>query len=96
MNALHLRDSFEAPAGNTADLNGDNVFADGRPHSLRGRRTTPNVLYGGTDDDEDDSGEISYLSIRYGGRVVGLGNELNGLSLGGIGRGTDIEFTSRS
>ena len=36
------------------------------------------------------SGSISYLSLRYGGRVIGLGNELNGLSLGGIGRGTDI------
>ena len=31
-----------------------------------------------------------YLSLRYGGKVVGLNNELNGLSLGGIGRGTDI------
>ncbi len=51
----------------------------------------PNVIYGGTDDD-DDSGSISYLSLRYGGRVVGLTNELNGLSLGGIGRATDICF----
>ncbi len=48
-----------------------------------------NVYYGG-DDDDDDSGSISYLSTRYTGRVVGLGNELNGLALGGIGRETDI------
>lgn len=47
------------------------------------------VLYGGGNDD-DDSGSIGYLSIRYGGRVIGLGNELNGLSMGGIGRGTDV------
>jgi len=47
--------------------------------------------YGGGDDD-DDSGTISYLSVRYGGRVIGLANELNGLSLGGIGRGTDISY----
>jgi len=46
-------------------------------------------LYGG-DDDNDDSGSISYLSIRYAGKVIGLGNELNGLSLGAIGRETDI------
>ena len=45
--------------------------------------------YGGGNDD-DDSGSISYLSLRYGGKVVALTNELNGLSLGGIGRGTDI------
>ncbi|HSV26862.1 MAG TPA: hypothetical protein VLH60_03120 [Sedimentisphaerales bacterium] len=46
-------------------------------------------MYGGPDDD-DDSGEIRFLSIRYGGRVIGLANELNGISLGGIGRETDI------
>lgn len=49
------------------------------------------TLYGGGDDN-DDSGSINYLSLRYGGNVVGLNNELNGLSLGGIGRGTDINF----
>jgi hypothetical protein len=48
------------------------------------------VLYGGSDDD-DDSGSIHYLSLRYGGKVIGLGNELNGLSLGAIGRETDID-----
>ncbi len=48
------------------------------------------VLYGGGNDD-DDSGVISYLSLRYGGKVIGLNNELNGLSLGGIGRGTEID-----
>ncbi len=50
----------------------------------------PKVLFGGGDDD-DDSGSISYLSLRYTGRVIGLGNELNGLSMGGIGRETDVD-----
>lgn len=44
----------------------------------------------GAGDDDDDSGSISYLSMRYTGRVRGEGDELNGLSLGAIGRGTDI------
>jgi len=48
------------------------------------------ALYGGNDDN-DDSGSISYLSLRYGGKVIGLANELNGLSLGAIGRETDID-----
>ena len=48
------------------------------------------VLYGG-DNDDDDSGEIHYISLRYGGKVIGLANELNGLSLGGLGRETDID-----
>ena len=47
--------------------------------------------YGGGNDD-DDSGSLNYMSLRYGGKVIGLNNELNGLSLGGIGRGTDIDF----
>ncbi len=50
----------------------------------------PNVMYGGNDDD-DDSGSIRYLSLRYGGKVIGLANELNGLSLGAVGRETDID-----
>ena len=40
------------------------------------------MLYGGGNDD-DDSGTITYLSLRYGGKVVELNNELNGLSMGG-------------
>jgi len=49
-----------------------------------------NVRYGGGNDD-DDSGSLRYCSFRYGGKVIGLNNELNGLSLGGIGRGTEID-----
>lgn len=45
--------------------------------------------YGGGNDD-DDSGVLRYVSLRYGGSLTGLGNEQNGLSLGGVGRGTDI------
>ena len=50
----------------------------------------PNVMYGGNDDN-DDSGSIHYLSLRYGGKVVALANELNGLSLGALGRETEID-----
>ncbi len=49
----------------------------------------PKVMYGGNDDN-DDSGSLKYVSLRYGGKVIGLANELNGLSLGGIGRETEI------
>ena len=50
----------------------------------------PNVLYGGNND-SDDSGTLSYCSFRYGGKVVGLNNELNGLSIGGVGKQTTID-----
>lgn len=46
--------------------------------------------YGGGDD-QDDSGSLRYTSFRYGGLVVGLTNELNGLSLGALGQQTQID-----
>jgi len=46
--------------------------------------------YGGGNDD-DDSGEIHYVSIRYGGFVLGDANEINGLTMGAVGRGTEID-----
>ena len=48
-----------------------------------------NGLYGGSDA-ADDSGSIQYLSIRHGGAEIGEGNEINGLTLGGVGSGTTI------
>jgi hypothetical protein len=50
----------------------------------------PNGLYGGTNDG-DNSGVISYVSIRHGGANIGEGNEINGLTLGGVGSGTTID-----
>jgi len=47
-------------------------------------------LYGG-DDPADYSGVIKYISIRHGGALIGEGNEINGLTLGGVGSGTVIE-----
>ncbi len=49
-----------------------------------------NGLYGGTDP-ADNSGVIKYISIRHGGANIGEGNEINGLTLGGVGNGTIIE-----
>jgi hypothetical protein len=50
----------------------------------------PNGLYGGTVED-DNSGIIQYVSIRHGGANIGEGNEINGLTLGGVGSGTTID-----
>lgn len=46
--------------------------------------------YGGTLDD-DNSGSLKYISIRHGGATIGNGDEINGLTLGGVGNGTIIE-----
>jgi uncharacterized membrane protein len=47
-------------------------------------------LFGGTDP-EDNSGVLRYISIRHGGISIGDGNEINGLTLGGVGNKTLIE-----
>ncbi len=49
-----------------------------------------NGLYGGNNVN-DNSGVIKYVSIRHGGANIGEGNEINGLTLGGVGSGTIIE-----
>ena len=46
-------------------------------------------LYGGTDA-ADSSGVLQYISIRHGGALICEGNEINGLTLGGVGNGTVI------
>lgn len=46
--------------------------------------------YGG-DNAADNSGVLKYVSIRHGGISIGEGNELNGLTLAGVGNGTTIE-----
>lgn len=50
----------------------------------------PRGLYGG-DDDADNSGVVKYVSIRHGGTDIGAGNEINGITLGGVGSGTVLE-----
>ncbi len=48
-------------------------------------------IYGGRNP-HDSSGKVRYLSIRHGGSDIGDGNEINGLTLGGVGDGTLIEY----
>ena len=46
--------------------------------------------YGGNDD-MDNSGSMSYVSIRHGGTDIGAGNEINGLTLGGVGSNSNFD-----
>ena len=48
-------------------------------------------LYGGSNA-SDNSGVLKYISIRHGGALIGEGNEINGLTLGGVGSGTTISY----
>ncbi len=50
----------------------------------------PRATYGGISDD-DYSGIFRYVSIRHAGTNIGEGNEINGLTLGGVGNNTIID-----
>ena len=47
--------------------------------------------YGG-ELDNDNSGTLEYVIVRGAGNVIGTDNELNGITLGGVGRSTRINF----
>ncbi len=53
--------------------------------------TEPRGTYGGTND-ADNSGTLTYVSIRHGGTDIGAGNEINGLTLGAVGSGTTLDY----
>lgn len=44
----------------------------------------------GMEDDNDNSGIMTYVSIRHAGDIAGEDNELNGLTLGSVGKGTTL------
>lgn len=48
------------------------------------------AMYGGNDD-SDNSGVIKYLRIEYPGNKLSKDQELNGLTLAGVGKGTILE-----
>jgi hypothetical protein len=45
----------------------------------------------GTENDDDNSGILRYVSVRHAGATITTANELNGITLGSVGRGTTID-----
>ena len=65
--------------------------AAGEAHAEGVPTSEPRAIYGGPDD-MDNSGILRYVSIRHAGTFLGLGNEINALTLAGVGRGTTVDF----
>ena len=40
----------------------------------------------------DNSGTLQYVRVWHGGAVVGANNEINGITFGGVGSGTTVEY----
>jgi hypothetical protein len=49
------------------------------------------ATYGGVES-HDSSGIVQYVSVRHAGDEIGTSNELNGITLAGVGDGTIFEF----
>lgn len=88
----------DIPFGTQGEWGGLIVLGNAGLNTLPGEQaiegiptSEPRGTYGGTDN-TDNSGVIKYVSIRYGGSDIGAGNEINGLTLGGVGSGTTIDY----
>ena len=69
---------------------GDATTNFGGPAQVEGIPTDNNQAVYGGNNDEDNSGVLTYVSIRHGGTQLGAANEINGLTLAGVGSGTTI------
>jgi hypothetical protein len=70
--------------------NGAGSQANPQYDIFEGLPDLPALHYGGGDDD-DNSGVLSYVSIRHAGTIFDLNREMNGLTLCAVGRGTTID-----
>lgn len=63
---------------------------------IEGLSAANSANYHGGTDDNDNSGVLKYVRIEYGGYVFSLNNEINGLTMGSVGRGTTIDYVQCS
>jgi hypothetical protein len=87
---------FDAPERQAGDWGGvvllgraTNNVGDSRIEGFILPETDKRVNHGGNDDD-DSSGSLSYARIEFAGVDLSNGNEINGLTMGSVGRGTKV------
>ncbi len=88
------------PAGSRGKGDWGGVILLGKAHYngaggqnfIEGIAQSPNTQYGGgaNPDDNDNSGVMQYVRIEFGGYIFAQNQEINGLTLGAVGRGTTI------
>jgi hypothetical protein len=75
-----------------------NVNTPGDTANVEGVAATPDTRYGGgaNPNDNDNSGVLSYVRIEFGGYIFAPNKEINGLTMGAVGRGTTIDHVQVS
>lgn len=87
----NLDETYKGYWGGVIILGNAEISADAPQKQIEGiPASDSNGLYGGSDN-ADNSGVIQFVQIRHGGTLLGDDNEINGLTLGGVGTGTVIE-----
>jgi hypothetical protein len=91
------------PVGSRAIADWGGVIMLGRARNnqnnnvvIEGLTPTEFRNYHGGTDDNDNSGVVKYVRIEYGGFVFGPNNEINGLTMGSLGRNTVIDYVQVS
>ena len=64
---------------------------DGSECSLQVEGAQEGAVFGGSDN-EDNSGTLRYVRVMHGGFEIAPDNELNGITFGGVGSGTTVEY----
>jgi len=64
---------------------------DGSDCALQVEGVSEGGVFGGTDD-EDSSGTLRYVVVKHAGYEIAPDNELNGITFGGVGSGTKVEY----
>jgi len=90
-NGTNLDESDNGLWGGIVLLGYAPISADATPAHIEGIPADDSYGAYGGGDTSDNSGVLKYISIRHAGTLLGDGNELNGLTLGGVGSGTVID-----
>ena len=64
---------------------------DGSSCALQVEGVEEGAVFGGTDD-TDSSGSLRYVVVKHAGFEIAPDNELNGITFGGVGSGTTVEY----
>jgi hypothetical protein len=64
---------------------------DGTDCALQVEGAFDGAVFGGTND-EDSSGTLKYVVVKYAGFEIAPDNELNGITFGGVGSGTEVDY----